>query len=328
MSSFTEAWLPGPGPKALSFYTRTYHPPSGSPRGVVVFIHGFIEHVTRYEYVHKRWADHGFVVFTFDQRGFGRTALDQKRSPGSVYGRTCDADQISDIAWALRVAQEANPTVPLFLMGHSMGGGLVLSFAMRANTQDSVSQLSGIIASSPCILLTKPQGAITRWLSSRVRSVLPNQNIPVSVEPKVRRCSLFPSVPTRNSAWTTQHLSHDPAVVKDNETDQLIRRSASLRAIDDMLNRGENLAKDYKNWPTALPVLVVHGTEDKVCSVEAAKLFVDRLPASDKNISLYEGGYHELQNEPDGVKEKFVDECVEWANAHFPIASDATQARL
>jgi len=118
MSSFTEAWLPGP--KSTSFYTRTYHPPSGSPRGGVVFIHGFTEHVARYEYVHNRWADRGFVVFTFDQRGFGRTALDTKKSPSSVYGRTGDADQISDIEWALRVAQEANPTVPLFLMGHSM----------------------------------------------------------------------------------------------------------------------------------------------------------------------------------------------------------------
>jgi len=118
MSSFTETWLPGP--KSSSFYTRTYHPPSGSPSAVVVFVHGFAEHVARYEYVHKRWADRGFVVFTFDQRGWGRTALDPKKTPGSVYGRTGDVDQIADIAWALSVAQEANPTVPLFLMGHSM----------------------------------------------------------------------------------------------------------------------------------------------------------------------------------------------------------------
>lgn len=117
MSSFDEAWLPGP--KSTSFYTRTYHPP-GSPRAVVVFIHGFIEHVARYEYVHRRWADRGFVIFTFDQRGFGRTALDPKKSSNSVYGRTGDTDQIADIAWALSVAQESNPTVPLFLMGHSM----------------------------------------------------------------------------------------------------------------------------------------------------------------------------------------------------------------
>jgi len=310
MSNFTEAWLPGP--KSLSFYTRTYQPTSGSARGVVVFIHGFIEHVARYEHVHRRWADHGFVVFTFDQRGFGRTALDPKKSAGSVYGRTGDADQIADIAWAIRVAQEANPTVPLFLMGHSMGGGLVLSFVTRANTQESVSQLSGIIASSPCLRLTKPPLGIVRWLGGRVRAILPNQNVPASVEPK--------------------YLSHDPDVVKANEEDNLIRRTASLRAVDDMLNRGENLVvKDYKKWPTALPLLLVHGTEDMVCSVEAAKQFIEKLPASDKKISLYEGGYHELQNEPDGVKEKFTDECVTWVEEHFPSATEGTsqtQAKL
>jgi acylglycerol lipase len=118
MSSFTEAWLPGP--KSSSFYTRTYQPESGSPRAVLVFIHGLRQHIARYEYIHKRWADRGFAVFTFDQRGFGHTALDPKKSQGAVYGRTGDADQISDIVWALSAAQEVHPTVPLFLMGYSM----------------------------------------------------------------------------------------------------------------------------------------------------------------------------------------------------------------
>ena len=132
MSSFTEAWLPGP--KSSSFYTRTYQPDSGSPRAVIVFIHGFIEHVARYEYIHKRWADRGFVVFTFDQRSFGRTALDPKKSQGAVYGRTGDADQILDIAWALSTAQEVHPTVPLFLMGHSMvRHSISLPFATSSN---------------------------------------------------------------------------------------------------------------------------------------------------------------------------------------------------
>ncbi|KAI0250100.1 hypothetical protein BJV78DRAFT_1283554 [Lactifluus subvellereus] len=217
MFSFIEAWLPGP--KSSSFYTRTFQPESGSPRGVVVFIHVFIEHVARYEH-----------------RGFGRTPLDLKKSQGAVYGRTGDADQIPDIAWALSVAQMANPTVPLFLMGHSMGGGLVLSFATQANTQDSISQLSGIIATSPCLCLAKPPACIVHWPGSRVRAILPNQNIPASVEPK--------------------YLSHDLAVIKEDETDTLIRRSVSLHAVDDMLTRGENLVtKDCQKWPTSLPTV-------------------------------------------------------------------------
>jgi acylglycerol lipase len=72
------------------------------------------------------------------------------------------------------------------------GGGLVLSFATRANTQDSVSQLSGIIASSPCIHLTKPPLGIVRWLGSRARTIFPNQNVPAGVDSKVRTSPFLP----------------------------------------------------------------------------------------------------------------------------------------
>lgn len=74
------------------------------------------------------------------------------------------------------------------------GGGLVLSFVTRSNTQESVSQLSGVIATSPCIRLTKPPVGIVRWLGSRVRTVLPNQNIPASVEAKVRISLVSPGL--------------------------------------------------------------------------------------------------------------------------------------
>ena len=113
MSGLTEAWLLGH--KDTSFYTRTYTP-SASPTGVLVFIPDIIAHVGLYEHVHRRWADRGFFVFTFDQRGFGRTALDPKKARSTVYGRTSDDDQISDIEWALRVSHEVNPKLPLFLM--------------------------------------------------------------------------------------------------------------------------------------------------------------------------------------------------------------------
>lgn len=68
----------------------------------------------------------------------------------------------------------------------NQGGGLVLSFVTRANTQESVSQLSGVIATSPCIRLTKPPLGIARWLGGRLRYIVPNQNIPAAVEAKVR----------------------------------------------------------------------------------------------------------------------------------------------
>ena len=118
-STLTRAWLLGH--KATSFYSHAYHPPANSTtRAALVFIHGFSDHVERYEHFHKKWADRGFFVLAFDLRGFGRTALDKKKSRSQIYGRTSNDDQIKDIKWGLSFVREANPDVPVFLMGHDM----------------------------------------------------------------------------------------------------------------------------------------------------------------------------------------------------------------
>jgi alpha-beta hydrolase superfamily lysophospholipase len=113
---YTEEWITGP--HSTSFYTRLYTP--SAPKAALVFAHGFVEHVGRYEHVFPHWAAHGIAVFAFDQRGFGRTALDQKRSASSSYGRTDSDTQRGDLHWALADAQKRWSGLPLFLMGHSM----------------------------------------------------------------------------------------------------------------------------------------------------------------------------------------------------------------
>lgn len=116
---YTEAWLEGPS--KTQFYTRTYTPADGQAKAVIVFIHGFAEHVGRYTHFHPLIAQRGIAVFALDQRGFGLTAQDvEKRSKGSAYGKTNWKDQMGDIAWAVGHAKEAFKGLPVFLMGHSM----------------------------------------------------------------------------------------------------------------------------------------------------------------------------------------------------------------
>jgi acylglycerol lipase len=117
MSTYAESWISGP--HSTQIYTRTYK--ANSPKAVLVFLHGFIEHIGRYEHVHPVFAERGITVFTFDQRGFGQTATNEKhKSKDSAYGKTSRIDQLADIDWALKHAKSEFGDLPLFLMGHSM----------------------------------------------------------------------------------------------------------------------------------------------------------------------------------------------------------------
>lgn len=115
--AFAEAWLAGVD--GHQFYTRTYA--ATFPKAVVLFVHGFAEHVARYEHVHVQYPARNVTVFTFDQRGFGRTALDgAHRSKDSAYGKTNWPAQLQDIDFFAKYLAKEYPGTPLFLMGHSM----------------------------------------------------------------------------------------------------------------------------------------------------------------------------------------------------------------
>jgi acylglycerol lipase len=118
MASFTEEWLVGV--RGTSFYTRLYQPTSPL-RGALIFVHGYNEHISRYEALHSSWAARGFAVFTYDLRGFGRTALDPVKSLNNSYGQM--GEPLADLEWAIKHTRSLFPdTTPLFLMGHSMVG--------------------------------------------------------------------------------------------------------------------------------------------------------------------------------------------------------------
>jgi acylglycerol lipase len=297
-SEYVEEWITGP--KSSKFYTRKYQ--AEVPKAVVVFVHGFCEHIGRYSHIFPLYKKRGISVFAFDQRGFGRTALDEaQRSKDAVYGRTSWPEQFTDIEFFVKRAKNESGAVPIFLMGHSMGGGLVLGFSTRLLAppeHSTVALLSGVIATSPLIILATPAPKMKRWVGEKVSNVLPKMSIPAETKP--------------------EDLSHDAAFNEAYKNDPLIKAHGTLRGVSDMLGGGEQLLESYyQHWPQALPLLIVHGSDDRVTSHKASEEFINKIKAADKKFSLYPGGFHELQNEPDGVKEKLVDECISFIEGHL-----------
>ncbi|KAI0076518.1 lysophospholipase [Panus rudis PR-1116 ss-1] len=299
-SLYTETWLAGPD--GHQFYTRTYAAPAPGPRAVILFVHGFAEHIGRYEHVHIDYPKRGITLFSFDQRGFGRTALDKEhRSKDASYGKTSWKYQSGDIEWWAKYLTKEYPGVPLFLMGHSMGGGLSIAFPTRTApppSPETVKLLRGVIASSPLIQLPTPKPKWLRWTGAKLATLAPYTQFPADVP--------------------AEHLSRNPAANEANLKDPLIKRVGTLRGLDDMLSGGERLLEsDWQHWPKELPILFIQGTADKVTSFPATEEFFKKVPAQDKKLVPFPDAYHELVHEIDGIPAKLFEECVSWIEAHL-----------
>ncbi len=207
---FTEAWLDGAD--GHRFYSRTY-PASPTPKAVLIFVHGFADHVGRYEQFHPRCARRGITVFAYDMRGFGRTALDEEhRSPDEAYGKTDRSVELRDLEWWVQHVRRTYSDVPIFVMGHSavspdilqsplialtltlaqQGGGLTMAFATRPSPppeQETLSMVSGIIAQAPLVGLTHPTPTVLRYIARVLSRVAPTMSIPAPMPEEV--CSLL-----------------------------------------------------------------------------------------------------------------------------------------
>ncbi|GJE88928.1 lysophospholipase [Phanerochaete sordida] len=298
-AAFTEAWCPGfDGTK---FYTRTWA--ADSPKAVAIFLHGFADHVARYDGVHTTWASRNITVFAYDQRGFGRTALDEvNKSPASAYGKTNTAYELQDIEFWINYTSAKYPALPLFLIGYSAGGAAILTFVSRTEAppkSETIAKISGVICASPLITLVHPPSAVARTIGGFLCKVAPNIIIPAPVP--------------------AERFSRSPEVVKAIESDNWRRPEGTLRGVDDMLNRGiANLKSDWKTWPKDLPILIVHGGADEVNALKGSQSFIDLLSnTTDKKLVVIPNGLHDLYHEIDSIPQRVTDEYISWIEAHL-----------
>jgi acylglycerol lipase len=100
-------------------------------------------------------------------------------------------------------------------------------------------------------------------------------------------------------------MTADPLIAHEVQS---TRTAAELARADDRLK---------KEFPLiTLPVLILHGTLDRVTKPSGSQLFYDMAGSADKALKLYEGHYHDLLNDVD--KEKVLADITGWLNARVP----------
>lgn len=180
-------------------------------------------------------------------------------------------------------------------MGHSMGGGEVLYYIL--NSSYGLPPIRGVLAYSPLVAMhktTRPWD-ITVFAGKLAAKVAPHRQIYKPLDPYL--------------------MSRDKRIADELKHDELCHDTGTLEGIAGMLDRAKWLdsQKSPINSPSYEgPVWICHGTADQINSFAASRSFIDRLDCVDKTFMSYEGAYHKLHTEPDGVKEAFANDVAEW----------------
>jgi len=245
----------------LKLFTRRWTPDRPTVAHLFL-VHGVHEHSGRYAYAASHLMQHGVEVHALDLRGHGQS--DGPRATVNSFAEYSD-----DVALALMPVLESAGDVPVFLMGHSMGG-LVVS---RMVADHGVGELAGVILSSPALAVDAPAPlralapVIARWL------------------PRLRVTPLDLS-----------RLSHDPKVERAYREDPLCTKSGVRAALGYEIIRSIEHVRQHVDAFTA-PLYAFHGTADELTNPEGSQWIIEHAPSPDKTLKLYEGFYHETLNE-------------------------------
>lgn len=233
--------------------------------GIITLIHGIGEYAGRYAHFADFFTENGYHIYAFDLRGHGKS--EGKR--GHVVSYRAFMDDIEDFT---ALQDKAYPDVPHFLYGHSMGGNLVINYLLRKKPT-----LSGIIASSPALKTYKAPPAWKIAFAKLLRAVAPALTLSNAIEG---------AAITRSKEQKKQY-----------KKDPLIHNRVSIELGLSLLEQGL-WAMDHAN-EVALPLLLQHGTADRITSVDASIDFMERVNPKFGTLRLLDGMYHELHNEPE-----------------------------
>ena len=262
----------------VDMYARGWAP-VGTPKASIMLVHGHGEHIARFDHVAAALTDKGYAMLGFDLRGHGKS--------GGSRGHTPSYDALmDDIASFSQQTDQRYAGLPRFLYGHSLGGNLVLNYALRRKPD-----LHGVIATGPWLKLAFQPPASQVTLGRLMNGIAPGF--------------------IQHSKLDTKGLSHDQVVVTAYENDPLVHDKISARLFVAMYESGLWALEHAAEFP--LPLLLMHGAADPITSVQASQEFAEKA-CKKTNLKVWNGLYHEIHNELE--KADVFNTMLDWLGKH------------
>jgi len=247
----------------------------------MALIHGHGEHIGRYGPFAECLNRAGVALMGMDLIGHGE-------SPGKR-GHFPSYDAVLDsLAALLARAGDRYPGLPVFLMGHSMGGNLVANYVLRRKPE-----LQGVILSAPWLELAFAPSAIDLTLAKVMMGI-------------------FPSF-TQSSKLDAEGLSRDPEEVAAYRADAKVHDLVSPGLFIPVVKGGAYILSHAGDWP--LPLYLYHGDADRITSHQASQRFAEGVADHLITLRIWPGNYHEMHHDLD--REAVLDELIAWLESQL-----------
>jgi alpha-beta hydrolase superfamily lysophospholipase len=269
--------------------------PEGRTVAVLLAVHGFNDYANAYANAGPVFARHGILTYAYDQRGFGAT-----REPGVWPGT---ATLVSDVQTVAGLLLRRHPGLPLYLLGESMGGAVVMTaLADPLPPGSPLARVAGAVLVAPAVWGRETMAPLPRLALAVTNTLVPGIALTAPRELHIR--------PSDNDEMLRAY-GRDPLVIKATRVDAM---NGLVALMSDALASAPRFR---------VPGLVLYGVHDQILPHAAIERMLSSLPAGRQRIAVYRDGWHMLLRDRQG--DVVVDDIVAWIrepSAPLPSGAD------
>lgn len=248
----------------LSLYNVAWTVPD--PKATVIFVHGYLEHIERYNPEAEAFNQSGFSVFGYDHRSHGRSD-----------GKDGYIKDFNDLCRDLKsVIKYIDPATPLYIYAHSVGALVTIKYLLDHQTDD-VPQVEGLVTTAAALKVAEDLSPFLQKISGVLAKLIPN---------------------VKTVKLPLKTISKVPEVQADYENDPYnYRGGIYANAGHQVLQTTKTVSERFAEID--LPILVMHGGDDQLIEIAGSQRLYDEVSSVDKTFKAWDGLAHEITRSVD-----------------------------
>lgn len=239
------------------------------PVAVVLALHGFNDYSNAFDAVGQAFAEQSITTYALDQRGFGST---EQRGVWAGH-----AQMQADLVATVKLLCKQHAGMPVFVLGESMGGAVLLSAAQQLVQTCA----RGLILSAP---------AVWGWQTMPWWQTLPLRVLAHTM-PETTVTGEDLDIEPSDNYEMLRALGRDPLIIKETRIDAIYGLTNLMEAALD------------NSQALRMPTLILYGEHDEIIPPTAFCKMYSNLPdtaVSRWRLALYPDGYHMLSRDLQG----------------------------